>query len=180
MVSLRQFYLNEVGMNIDTFSTTELWALYSIVIKRLKEIGQIRTSNITGERGESLAILFYNKTSGLPKLQLASKGTQNIDAISKNGERYAIKTVKLPRKVTGVFYGMGSLDNEIKEKKFEFVIIVVINEYYELEKIIELNWEQFLKNKLWHSRMSAYILSLSKRLYNNSKIIYDKKSEKPS
>ena len=165
-------------VKINDLSTNELWVLYSNVVRRLKEIGQVRTSNITGERGESLTILFYNETPGLPKLQLAPKGTQNIDAISRNGERYSIKTVKLPRKATGVFYGMGSPDNEIKEKKFEYVIVVVINEYYELEKIIELNWEQFLKNKLWHSRMNAFIISLSKKLYNDSKIIYSKELKK--
>lgn len=165
-------------MRADDLSTNELWALYSNVVRRLKETGQIRTSNITGERGENLAILFYNKTPGLPKLQLAPKGTQNIDAISRDGERYSIKTVKLPRKATGVFYGMGTPDHEIKEKKFEHVIIVVINEYYELEKIIELSWEQFLKSKLWHSRMNAFIISLSKQIFDNSKIIYSKELEK--
>ena len=167
-------------VKIDKLKANELWALYSTVIKRLKELGQIRTSNITGERGENLALLFYNETPGLPKLQLAPKGTQNIDAISRNGERYAIKTVKLPRKATGVFYGIGSPGKEVNEKKFEHVIIVVLDEYYELEKIIELSWDKFMKSKLWHSRMSAFIISLSKQLYKDSKIIYSKELEKPS
>lgn len=161
-------------MKIDNLSIEELWTLYSHVIKKLRELGQVRTSNITGERGESLVVLFYNQKSGLPKLQLAPKGTRNIDAISKNGERYSIKTVKLPRKATGVFYGLGIPNNEIKEKKFEYLIIVVLDESYELEKIIELTWEQFMKNKLWHSRMNAFIISLSKHLYNDAKIIFDK------
>ena len=94
---------------------------------------QIRTNNITGERGEQLAISYYNKTLGLPKLQAAPKGTQNIDAISKKGERYTIKTLMLPNKTTGVFYGMGTPDKPITEKVFEYLIIVVINEYYELD-----------------------------------------------
>lgn len=155
-------------------SAKELWALYANVVKRLKEIGEIRTKNITGERGENLAINFYNETPGLPKLQAAPKGTQNVDAISRKGDRYTIKTIMSPNKTTGVFYGLGTLSEQINDKKFEFLIIVVINEYYELEKIIELTWENFYKHKKWHSRMNAFNMSVTLNLYKSSKLIYEK------
>lgn len=50
----------------------ELTLLYSSLLKELKHRGIIRTNNVVGELGEYLAINFYNKTKGLPKLQAAS------------------------------------------------------------------------------------------------------------
>jgi hypothetical protein len=164
--------LNIVG--VDQMKPPELWSLYSSVVRRLKEIGQIRSNNITGERGEQLAISYYNSTVGLPKLQAAPKGTQNVDAISKRGDRYTIKTIMIPHKTTGVFYGMGTPDNPLNDKKFEYLVIVLINEYYELDKIIELIWEDLLTYKKWHSRMNAFNINLTKELLSKAKIIYYK------
>ena len=93
-------------IDINYLRSEELWDLYGVVIKRLRDLGQIRSGNITGERGEQLALHYYNTTKGLPKLQLAPPSTKNVDALSIGGERYAIKTIKTPNKTTGVFYGM--------------------------------------------------------------------------
>lgn len=76
----------------------ELWQLYGDAHSRLLEIGEIRSRNITGDRGEQLAISYYSKIAGLPKLQMAPPSTQNIDAISTKGERYSVKTISLPNK----------------------------------------------------------------------------------
>lgn len=147
-------------------SDEELILFYSKWINELKKRNLIRTKNIVGEIGEYLAIKYYNKTPGLPKLQATPPSTRSIDAISIKGERYTIKTVT--GKTTGVFYGV----DENKEKLFEYVVIVVMNEDYTINKILELTWEQFMKHKHWHSRMTAWNLTLTKKLLNDSKIIY--------
>lgn len=54
---------------------------------RIKKRGLVRTNNITGERGEFLVIETYNKTSNISNLQAAPEGTQNVDALSRKGER---------------------------------------------------------------------------------------------
>ena len=46
-------------------------------------------------------VRYYNSTPNLPNLQAAPVGTENIDAISRAGKRYSIKTVT--GKTTGVF-----------------------------------------------------------------------------
>ena len=51
-----------------------------------------------------MAVDYYINTSGLPNLQDAPTGTQNIDAISRDGNRYSIKS--LTGSTTGVFYGL--------------------------------------------------------------------------
>ena len=46
-----------------------------------------------GEIGETVAVNFFNKTSGLPNLQKAPTGVKNVDALSRDGHRYSIKTI---------------------------------------------------------------------------------------
>ena len=41
-------------------------------------------------------------------------------------------------------------------------------------KIIELDWRQFLKYKKWHSRMKAWNVGINNNLINESKVIYDR------
>ncbi len=48
-------------------------------------------------------------------------------------------------------------------------------EGYVLEKIIELSWINFLKNKKWHSKVRAWNLTVTQKLINNSKIVYSNK-----
>ena len=103
-------------MNIDleNMPAEDIIELYSSSIKELKKRGIIRTKNVIGELGEYLSIQYYNNTPGLPNLQAAPIGTQNIDAISINGERYSIKSTST--NLTGVFYGLEPKDSERENK----------------------------------------------------------------
>lgn len=155
-------------------SDSKIVSIYSLAIKELKKRGIIRTKNITGELGEYIALEHYNSNSTLPNLQFAPPSTENIDAISRKGERYSIKTIT-NKGSTGVFYGLppqGSL--EIPTQKFEYVIIVKLTDDFELEQILELTWEDFLIHKRWHSRMLAWNLSYTNKLINFTKSIYSK------
>ena len=144
-----------------------------MAIKELKRRGVIRTNNVIGELGEYLAITYYNKTPGLPNLSPAPVGTENIDAISRKGDRYSIKSTS--NTTTGVFYGLEPKDSDIPDtKKFEYVIICKFDDDYELNSILEMDWDTFLKNKRWHSRMNAWNLSLTKKLREQCKVIFEK------
>jgi len=85
---------------------------------------------------------YYTKTKGLPKLQFAPPSTKNIDAISVNGERYSIKCITT--NTTGAFYGIEK-NTDISDIKplFEYVVIIKLNEKYQPEFILELDWEAF-------------------------------------
>jgi hypothetical protein len=164
-------------MELEKLTTTELIKAYSEIISLLKERGVIRTKNLLGDLGEFLAIEHFNNTSGLPNLQAAPPGTQNIDAISRNGERYSIKSTT--GNLTGVFYGLEPPESNLKDKqKFEYVLIVSFNGNYELEKIIQLDWEHFLLFKRWHKTMRAWNLSLTKNLLEKCSLLFENKSEK--
>jgi len=91
-------------MNLNELNTTELIQAYSGIIKQLKKRGVIRTKNLLGDLGKYLAIEHFNNTSGMSNLQAAPAETQNIDAISRNGDRYSVKSTT--GNLTGVFYGL--------------------------------------------------------------------------
>lgn len=163
-------------INLDQLNNEELWLSYGEIQQELKTRKLVRTNNIVGERGEFLTIETYNSISGLPNLQAAPEGTQNVDALSRKGERYSIKTITDPGRTTSVFYGVGEKDSDlVPEKKFEYVIIVQIFKDYQLKRIIELKWEQFLKHKKWHKTMNAWNLSITKNLIKEANIIFESK-----
>lgn len=159
-----------MAIDLQHLSNNELIELYAEILHVLKERGVIRTKNFIGDLGEFLAIEHYQKTPGLPKLQPAPIGTKNVDAISRNGDRYNIKTTQ--NNTTGAFYGLPDPTSmKIEDKKFEFVIIVQLSDDLTIKRMVELTWEQFIKYKRWASRIMAWNLSITRALLEEAKII---------
>lgn len=163
--------------DISKLNIDQLWQLYGLTHDQLRSLGEIRSKNIVGDRGEQIALSYYGATKGLPKLQLAPPSIKNIDAISIQGDRYSIKTVSLPNKTTGVFHGYGTPDQPIKDKKFEYLIVVVV-EGYQPRQILEFTWEDFYRLKRWHSTMQAFNISLTKQTLEKAKLVYSLKPDK--
>jgi len=110
-----------------------------------------------GQIGESLVIKHYNATPGLPKLLRSPTGTKNVDALSRNGDRYSIKTIWNAKK-TGTVYP-DSLDKD--KQLFEFLIIGQLSNDMALKNIYEFSWEQFTKVRSWDKRMNAWYVGCS-------------------
>ena len=158
-------------MNLTDLKDKEIISLYSNINVELKEREIIRTKNLLGDLGEYLAIDHYNNTPGFPNLQAAPAGTQNIDAISRKGERYSIKSTS--RTLTGVFYGLNDPEStEVETQKFEYVIVVLFSDEFKLKKILEIPWPLFLKHKRWHKTMRGWNISITKKLLDEANIVY--------
>jgi len=115
-----------------------------------------------GEIGESLAIAHFNATKNLPKLLRAPRGTKNVDALSREGERYSIKTV-MDAKKTGTIYP----DSADREKQlFEHLLIVRLSQALEVEAIYRLSWDQFVQIRQWDRRMNAWYVGISRKSLN--------------
>lgn len=114
--------------------------------------------------------IIYNSTSGLPKLQAAPIGTKNIDAISREGDRYSIKSTT--GNTTGVFTGVDFDDKGLPLKQyFEFIIICCFDDDYKLLHIYQVDWNCFIKHKHWHSTMKSWNLILNKDLIADAILI---------
>ena len=139
----------------------------------LKDRKIIRSKNIIGDLGEKIAIDIYNNTPGETNLQLAPQGTKNVDALSRKGERYSIKTVRYPNRSTGVIYGLEPPNSRKKDEiKFEYLVIVTLDDCLQPIKILEIAWEKFLQHKKWHSRARAWNLYIGKELESVSRVVF--------
>ena len=158
-------------MDVKHIENGDLISLYGDVIKELKNRNIIRTKNVLGDIAEFLVINHYCRNPKLPNLQAAPVGTQNIDAISRAGERYSIKATS--GLITGVFTGLEPKGSSLPDKqKFEYVIVCKFDNDYHLKAIYEFEWEAFVKHKRWHSTMKAWNLSLSKETLSDATVIY--------
>ena len=152
---------------------SDLISLYGKLISELKVRKIIRTKNVVGDLGERFAIDYYSNSNELESLSDAKTSAKSIDAIGDRDNLYAIKSIT--GNVTGVFYGLPHRDSDdVPEKLFDFLLIVVFSDNYEVTAIYELTWKQFLEHKKWHSRMDAWNISVNKKVKEQASIVYEK------
>tara|TARA_Y100000768_G_C23835301_1_gene613413 strand:+ start:367 stop:879 length:513 start_codon:yes stop_codon:yes gene_type:complete len=170
-------------MDLEKLSVEHLLKLISPssdVIQELRARGVLRTKNIVGEVGEYYAIKFYNKidtniyasSKKLPNLTPAGVTTKNVDALSRDGKIYSIKCVSSANGTTGSFWNPDGIRNN--EKTFDYLVIVILDEEYGVDKMLELSWDDFMKHKSYNSRMNNYNISITKKLTEKFKVIYKK------
>jgi len=126
-----------------------------------------------GAVGERLAIEHFRTTPGLAKLQAAPRGTKNVDALSRSGDRYSVKTVCNAKK-TGTIYP----DADSRNKQlFEHILIVKLAEDWSLKSIHQIAWSDFVKIRSWDKRMNAWYVSISARALGAASLIYQAPSK---
>jgi hypothetical protein len=125
-----------------------------------------------GEVGEKFCIGHFNSTPGLPKLIPAPAGAKNVDALSRDGDRYSIKTFMRAKK-TGTVYP----DKDERKQLFEYIVIVRLSNLYELKSIYRFSWDIFTKIRAWDRRMNAWYIPLSKKNFQTGESIFQDKSE---
>jgi len=146
---------------LDLLDDAQLLRMRSAVAAELKRRGL--ASNV-GQMAETLAIAHFGRTAGQPNLQSAPTGTQNVDALSRKGDRYSIKGVMDARK-TGTIYP----DREDPDKQlFEYLLIVTMDSEWRLLAIYEFDWKTFCEVRSWDRRMSAWYIGLSARALNRA------------
>jgi hypothetical protein len=144
-----------------------------LVLLRASLDAEMRRRNIAfsvGGVGEGLAIEHYRKTPGLPKLQLASAGTKNVDANSRNGERYSIKTVCNAKKTGTIYPDAHDRDKQL----FEYLLIVKLSEDWALQAIYELSWADFVRVRSWDIRMNAWYVGCSASTLRQARRVFSK------
>ncbi|MBN1127532.1 MAG: hypothetical protein JXA71_00995 [Chitinispirillaceae bacterium] len=121
-----------------------------------------------GAVGEQLAIEHFRKTPGLPKLQMAPHGTKNVDALSRNGDRFSIKTVCEGSKTGTIYPEPGDREKQL----FEYILIVKLADDWSLQSIHQLAWSDFVKVRSWDKRMNAWYAAFSARSLGAANLIF--------
>jgi hypothetical protein len=148
--------LVEPSEELVSLNDLDLLRLRARVAAELKKRGLALN---VGQVAESLAIATYNATPGRANLQPAPTGTQNVDALSRRGDRYSIKGVLDARK-TGTVYP----DREDPDKQlFEYLIVVRIDADWQLVALYEFDWKTFCEVRSWDRRMNAWYVGLAAR-----------------
>jgi hypothetical protein len=162
--------INELKRMLEKKNHDEIWALYGLIESELKERGKIRSGNLTSERGEAVAIDIYKKTPGEPKLQLAPAGTKNVDALSREGKLYQIKTIRHTR-ITGTFQA-----DDFLEKRFDYLIVVLLDDHYQPIAVLEAPWEIVDRHKRYHKTMKAFNINVTKKFRDECRVVYSRDS----
>lgn len=162
--------LNSQNQLIQGMGDEELLLLHVRLRAEMRKRGM---ADSVGVVGEQLAIEHFQNTPGLPKLQLAPRGTKNVDALSRNGERFSIKTICEGSK-TGTIYP----DPDNREKQlFEFILIVKLAEDWSLKSIHQMSWADFVKVRSWDKRMNAWYVSISARALGEGQMLFNAKAQ---
>lgn len=155
--------------DLPSLSDAELITLRSSLDVEMRRRGIALT---VGDIGELLAIRHYNSTPGLPNLQNTSVGTKNIDAVSRTGERYSIKTILKTKKTSTIYPDPEDRDKQL----FEQLLIVRISPSWELLEIYQLDWRDFVERRSWDTRMNAWYLAATRRVLTPDKCIFQRPS----
>jgi hypothetical protein len=157
-------------MKIKSLTNDELISLRIEVEREMHSRG---ISFSVGEIGEKIAVDYFRKTPGLSNLIAAPPGAKNVDALSRNGERYSIKTIQKGHK-TGTIYPD---EQEPDKQLFEYLLIVKLNSDFTLDALYQFSWKQFLKIRSWDKRMNAWYVSMSKNNLDTGDCLFLKKVE---
>jgi hypothetical protein len=154
-------------MEIASLPTDEL------VLLRIEFEREMRSRGISfsvGGIGERIAIEYFKSTPGLSNLIAAPIGAKNVDALSRDGDRYSIKTIQNAQK-TGTIYP----DKQDPEKQlFEYLLIVKLRSDFTLEALYQFSWKRFLEVRcglqqpLIQAKFSK-IANFSRKLYSSEK-----------
>jgi len=152
-------------LDLSRLSDTDLLRLRSSIDREAFRRGLALS---VGELGEKLAIDIYRTRPDLPVLAPAPKGTKNVDALSRDGERYSIKTLLRAKKTGTIYPDQGDPGRRL----FESLLIVLLSDHLELVRIVALDWDQFCEVRSWDKRMQAWYVAKSKRVLDLGEQIF--------
>lgn len=156
-----------LNLTLSEKTDTELFRIRASLDREMRSRGLAYS---VGERGEQLAVSHFRTTPGLPKLQQAPKGTKNVDALSREGDRFSIKTVRAAKK-TGTVYPDGS---DPEKQLFEFLLVVRLHEDWTLKSIHQFDWSTFVDLRSWDKRMNAWYVAISSRTLGRATAIVER------
>lgn len=157
---------NDSGLIFSTMADEDLLLLRANLDAEMR---RRKIAFSVGEVGELLTIEHFRTTPGLPNLQKAPTGTKNVDALSRNGDRYSIKTICKGKKTGTVYPDSLNPDKQL----FEYLLIAHLTDAWQLKSIHQLPWDVFKEVRSWDRRMNAWYVPISGRSLSAASAIFD-------
>ena len=159
--------MDDIVKHIKNYSE---WDLFKLRVQIDAELQDRGISLDVGTLGEKYCIKYFNDTAGLPNLLQAPTGAKNVDALSREGDRYSIKTFKKAKKTGTIYPDSRNPDKQL----FEYLVIIELNILYQLCGVYRYTWEKFLEIRAWDKRMNAWYVPLSRKNLNQAEILLKK------
>ena len=139
-------------VSLKELTTLDLLGLYSGILIELCERGVLRSvNNPAADYAEYLVTETLHLTP-------APKSTKGYDATSQDGKRYEIKARRLTRISHPTRF---SAIRTLEENSFDFLVAVVFDENFRVEKAIVLTREQVKQRAFWQAHVNGWILPIN-------------------
>lgn len=140
----------------------EVVRAFATILTAMRARGIIRTKNVVGDLGERYAIQTYAQYGPRGALSLQPTNSTDVDAVDATCSRYAIKAVSPGSNRTSTFH-FGENRAEC-DAVFDYVVVVMLNDHFQLASVIEFSWVQFWQHKAWSKRQHAWFLPLTQKV----------------
>jgi NDP-sugar pyrophosphorylase family protein len=140
-------------------------------IQWLKKHGLEEIIFLTGYRDHSFREYFGNVDSDGVKI----KYSHEKSPLGRGGAiKNAINKFNLHNENLVITNGDVLTDFSIEknEQKFHYLLIVILDDSYSLDMILELTWGDFYKFKKYNKRMNNYNISLTQKLIDNVNVVF--------
>lgn len=143
----------------DRFRDLDRASLLRIRVSLEAEMARRGEAFSVGDIGEAMAVAHFRETANLPPLQTAPTGTRNVDCLSRDGDRYSIKTLWKARKTSAIYPDPDDSNRPL----FEYLLLIHLGPELDLESIVRFSWAQFVSARKWDKRMFAWYINDSQR-----------------
>jgi hypothetical protein len=150
-------------------SDEEVVRAFATILAAMRHREIIRTKNVVGDLGERYAMNAYAHHGPRGGLSLRPTNSTDIDALDAASARYAIKAASLGSTRTSTFH-FGQ-DRAQADAVFDYVVVVRLNDYFQVDSVIEFTWEKFWQCKAWSKRQHAWFLPLTQKVLQTGRVI---------
>ncbi|MBI5770280.1 MAG: hypothetical protein HZA93_21070 [Verrucomicrobia bacterium] len=155
--------------NAPDITDDEVVCAFATILTAMRDRGIIRTKNVVGDLGERYAVHAYAQHGPRGALSLQPTNSTDVDAVDTACARYAIKAASPGSTRTSTFH-FGEHWAE-SEALVDYVVVVRLNDHFQLDSVVEFTWKQFWQHKAWSKRQHAWFLPLTQKVLRAGRAI---------
>jgi len=155
-----------------SISDAELISGFATLMAAMRTRGIIRTKNVVGDLGEWYAKHIYSTLGPRGPIFLLKTNNRDVDAKDASGSTYSIKAASLSSTRTSAFNF--SKDHVASYRIFDYLVVVRVDDSFQLHSVYEFSWDKFWSLKRWNVRQKAWFLPLTKLAFASGSTVFSK------